>query len=314
MSAVFSAVLARNLQEIKRLLESGIDINEDDLDGNTALHYAASLSFTSIVKYLVENGADINRKNCHGDTPLLHACKADSLELVKYLVEHGAEINSKNWIENTVLHHACRFGSLGIVKYLFEHGADVNAKNWNGDTSLHEAVNFGALEKVEYLIEHGYDMESKNNQNETGLHRAVRLGSLAMAKCLVKNEAKIAIDRHQNFGRETVIFNKACEQENEQIVFHLSEQGAISDTFWNSDLYGDSFLSIACSEGSTALVRSLLKFNVDLLRKEKKLFCGNPEILRILKLELNKSVKHREKIKILKGLDDKKLTKVRHFD
>jgi hypothetical protein len=46
------------------------------------------------------------------------------------------------------------------------------------------------------------------------------------------------------------------------------------------------------------------------VRKEKEpLICGN-EIINILNVELKKSLKHREKIKILKGMDNVNLTKV----
>jgi hypothetical protein len=56
-----------------------------------------------------------------------------------------------------------------------------------------------------------------------------------------------------------------------------------------------------------------MKHNVDIRKEKEALICGNNEIINILNLELNKSLKHREKIEILKGMDNKNLTKVLYF-
>ena len=66
--------------------------------------------------------------------------------------------------------------------------------------------------------------------------------------------------------------------------------------------------------GSTALVQTLLKYKVD-IRKEEELVCGNEEIANIIKLELKKFRKHREKIEDLnkKFKSYEKLKKVLNF-
>ena len=75
--------------------------------------------------------------------------------------------------------------------------------------------------------------------------------------------------------------------------------------------YSDrSPLRTACYYGHTAVVQILLKYNVD-IRKEKKLECGNDEIISILNMELKKSLKHREKIQILQQMKKEKLVKVK---
>ncbi len=74
-------------------------------------------------------------------------------------------------------------------------------------------------------------------------------------------------------------------------------------------LIGSSLLHIACFLGNTAVVQTLLKYNFD-IRKERELLCGNDEIINILKHELKKSIKHREKIEILKTMDDGNMIKV----
>ena len=52
------------------LLNHGADINAQDIEGNTALMYAAHLGFTEIVQLLIDSGADLTITNNDGDTAL----------------------------------------------------------------------------------------------------------------------------------------------------------------------------------------------------------------------------------------------------
>jgi ankyrin repeat protein len=43
------------------------------IDGRTALHFAATLGWTEMVKFLAENGADLDAADRYGQTPLMIA-------------------------------------------------------------------------------------------------------------------------------------------------------------------------------------------------------------------------------------------------
>ena len=58
-----------DLHEIKRLTANGMDLNESDYDGRTALHLAAAEGHQAIISYLLENGCDPNVKDRWGNTP-----------------------------------------------------------------------------------------------------------------------------------------------------------------------------------------------------------------------------------------------------
>jgi len=59
--------------ELKALLDSGLDVNATDRHGRTALHLAAILGQTELARYLLSRGADINARNIPGHTPLMLA-------------------------------------------------------------------------------------------------------------------------------------------------------------------------------------------------------------------------------------------------
>ena len=53
----------------KELLKAGADLNLEDNEGNTALHYALREYAESAARYLVKKGADYSCTNNDGKTP-----------------------------------------------------------------------------------------------------------------------------------------------------------------------------------------------------------------------------------------------------
>ncbi|KAH6876599.1 ankyrin repeat-containing domain protein [Thelonectria olida] len=105
---------------------SRIDVNQTNEYDATALH-VQDVSLENF-KRLVNAGANIEAKNGVGNTPLAEAAKLrtpDCLDRVKYLLKKGANVNSLSPGEGTPLHLACRSQNMELVKLLVEHGADV---------------------------------------------------------------------------------------------------------------------------------------------------------------------------------------------
>ena len=234
--------------------------------------------------------------------------KAGKFLGVKDFVQLGVDVNAENSVGDTIMHYAVQSGSLEIVKYLVEHGADVNCKTKKNESVLHYAARSRSLEIVKYLVEHGADVNSKTEKRFSILHYAARYDSLEIVKYLVENGAKVTMEDCK--GDQTVLF-EAVNRGNDKIVDYLLSHGASKDIH-ECDRLGRSLLSTACYLGKTALVQTLLKYKVD-VRKEKALVCRNQEIVNIMNVELQKSVKHREKIESLKYLDHAKLTKVSYL-
>ena len=235
---------------------------------------------------------------------ILEDAKEGKFFSVKSFVQAGGDVNAKNEVDYTILHYATLHGSLEMVKYLVEHGADVHCETKDKYSVLCLAVRCCSLDIVKHLVENGADVNSERRFSI--LHHAVLYGSLEIVKYLVENGAKVTIEKCR--GHDTVLF-VAVNRGDEKIVDYLLSRGAVKDMY-ECDRSGRSLLRIACYRGNIALLKTLLKYKVD-VRKEKTLECGNQEIVSIMKLELKKSFKHREKIENLKFLDDAK--KVSYF-
>lgn len=100
-----------------------ININAKDVNGNTPLTFASQHNQITIVKVLLEKGADVNAKNSADKTALMIAVNEGDIAIVTLLLKNGADVNATDSSGLTALMYARR---IAIVTALIEKGADVN--------------------------------------------------------------------------------------------------------------------------------------------------------------------------------------------
>lgn len=122
-----------NYKRLNSLLQAGIDPNDSNEEGTTALILAATLGDTKIVESLLAAGADPNVEDIKGWTALVHASWQGNAQVVRLLLEAGVDPNEKNAI---ALITAIIKGDLGITKALVNAGADVNTRDTDGIPAL----------------------------------------------------------------------------------------------------------------------------------------------------------------------------------
>ena len=76
-----------------KLLQAGLDINQQDERGDSALHMAGFYGSLERIKFLLEHGANINLRDKQGNTLLMTAQKRGQTDIVAYLLAQGAEQN-----------------------------------------------------------------------------------------------------------------------------------------------------------------------------------------------------------------------------
>ena len=124
---------------IKTFLAAGIDTEERDICGATALSIAAIRNNVLGMTTLLDHGANIDTQDNDGDTPLIDAvskCCNGSIEL---LLKRGANhiVPNKNY--DTILHKAAQSGDMqtvNIIRAANLKGLDPYARNCNGETPL----------------------------------------------------------------------------------------------------------------------------------------------------------------------------------
>lgn len=86
------AIKFDDVKAVERLL-GAMDINSKDDVGKTSLHYAAQYNSVAIAQWLTEHGANVNAEDIDGYTPLHYASvRFDGAKMAALLVERGANI------------------------------------------------------------------------------------------------------------------------------------------------------------------------------------------------------------------------------
>lgn len=183
-------------------LAAKADVNAAQVDGTTALHWAAYHDEAEVVDSLLAAGAKAEAPNRYGITPLLLACENGNEAIVRALVAAGADPNTKQHGGETALMIASRTGKPGAVKVLLEAGAEVDAKDRKDQTALMWAAAEGHAEVIGLLVASGADPKHRLDSGFTAFLFAAREGKTAAVKKLLQLGADVhdAIDTKEKTG------------------------------------------------------------------------------------------------------------------
>lgn len=151
---LYSATVDGNLEEVKALVELGVDVNPRAMRISPLL-YALNRENLDIVEYLVEGGADLDYKSAmlRGKTALMTAVRQGNEELAQLFLEKGANPNVRDDVGLTALHWAAAEAGESMVELLLENDADPTILDGFGETALDIAMSEGNLENVSILRE-----------------------------------------------------------------------------------------------------------------------------------------------------------------
>jgi len=215
LSAAAEAPLADAMEKMDRaavraLLQRRADVNAPQVDGMTALHWAAHQDDLESVELLVRAGANVKAVNRYGVAPLTLAVTNGDGAMVETLLRAGADPNTTLPGGETALMTAARVGVLASVKALLARGATVDAKDQtHGQTAVMWAAAEGHAPVVDMLIELGADFNARLASGMTPLLFAVREGRSDVVRVLLKAGVDVNAPVPVEGGRRRTVGGRA---------------------------------------------------------------------------------------------------------
>ena len=237
VSALHKAISGSHLEDVKKLVDSGADVNFIHGMQGTALCNALYSQQDEVICYLIEAGCDVNIPDYGGEPPLMLALRIGRVQAAKWLIDSpNCNINICDAItKKPAICFAAENGMNDIVKHLLsKQTCKIDSVDGSGNTALHlaivrkDTVIIKTLSRVHRL---------KSVYNSAGLrpvHMISKTGDVEMVKHLYDDNSKCGVsfagrvskdlNSGTSFSNDTPLI-LAAEAGHTEMVSFLIEQG-----------------------------------------------------------------------------------------
>ena len=286
------AIIARELNDVCRLLLLGVDPNTYYRNGITPLRLAAERDDVEteenikMIRLLILGGANIHAKDENGLNAIYRAAKAGhwhivkglmykygaiyplhdaieegNIERIEQLIAGGADVNFKDKYKNTALHLAIKQVNILLNKHLADKGLSLNLSDFRTESPQYETIKTIKQHYVRVvhtlLLNKETDINARNIHGQTPLYTAAQEGYVEMVNLLIDKGADI--DASNSMGNSP--FYAATEQGHVEVVNLLIDKGVNINAMNNMGNYP---LHCAVEKGHLDVVNRLIDKGADI--------------------------------------------------
>jgi ankyrin repeat protein len=170
----YHALHSGDLDQIKRHLYWGTEVNQAGPDGLYPLQVAVTQGRLAVARELLDHGARLDVRDPLGRTPLHLALLNGRRPAAELLLAQGAEDDLQQLLLVLVREHQLDRDTLEL---LVDRGVDLNALDSEGLAPLHRAVLEGRLKIAKWLLQQGADVNRVADSGATALALAQTEGA-----------------------------------------------------------------------------------------------------------------------------------------
>ena len=155
------------------IINNSNNVNIDEAKNRELLLISKKGDKEKILELLSTNQININYQNENGWSALHYACDEGNLKIVDILIKSKIDANLKTNEKKTALHIAVHRGYFDISKLLLENGANLNTRDNEKNLPIHICSSQGHDELLNYILEkNSTGLKVKNLYGKTPLDLA----------------------------------------------------------------------------------------------------------------------------------------------
>jgi len=296
-SLLHEAVYCKQKDIVKLFLDAGADVNQEDQDGLTPLHFVFSYPVEQLPPMVV--GGDYME---FAPGPRVSRDEAIQLEILSMLLNAGANVNpmkKDSEITNgqlvsfkTPLMEAAGSGNIAAVRLLLQHDADVNASDYYHATAIIDAANNGHPDVVKALIGAGANIDAHQDSGDTPLMRAIFYTSTAIMEFEASLEKTPPKVDHVEVKKVVESINARYQQVVELLLDAKADLEAEDDR-------GQTAIFTCINECNIVYLQKVLAANANVQHKDKS---GNEPLNFLVKVLKNRKLEEAEMAELARML------------
>jgi ankyrin repeat protein len=194
VAALETAAERGDVEEVRRLLAAGAEVDAREFRGRTAVTAAAMARHAGVVRVLVEAGADVDLQDAERRNALLACGETGDVDVLREVLRADPDLGATNRYGGVAHIPASERGHVATVEALLQAGIDVDHVHRLGWTALLEAVMLGdggpdQQRIVTLLLAAGADQAIADRDGVTALEHARARGYDELVRILTAASA-----------------------------------------------------------------------------------------------------------------------------